>query len=226
MKKIYYLLLGLLLFTDLYAQPRQNDLKVVAILSPTSNQTYSTVDTFDIVIEIINLGPNTIISADSLQFNYSIDNGTPASRFFDTLLTVGNRELNINEKRTYTLQNQFIINDNSIYSACASISGTVIYPINTNKLPGKCEQFFVNLQKESIGIEKMYYTGNELIVASSIPTNDIRIYDITGKLILSLFNIKSKNLTIPFEQKTKGFYFATVTDANGNQATAKFVVSQ
>ena len=47
-----------------------------------------------------------------------------------------------------------------------------------------------------------------------------------GKLIVSRSNISAKKVSIPFEKKTKGFYFITVAHQNGSQSTAKFVVNQ
>ncbi|MFT6167434.1 MAG: hypothetical protein ACJAV5_001897 [Vicingaceae bacterium] len=229
MKYYYLLIIALLLSSTINAQFGQDcNIEVLAILSPSSTKTYNTIDTFDIEVRIRNNGPNTLIPGDEFKINYSVGDGTSNSISIDTLLLVGfNRIMQVGEGRTYILAKDFIINGNNIFSACASVSGTSIYPNNTNKFPGECEQFVVNIEEQSIKINKAYYTNNQVIVKlNNVVAREIKVYDITGKLITSRTNILGKEVSIPFEKKTKGFYFVTVTDKNGNQSTAKFVISQ
>tara|TARA_B110000503_G_scaffold143293_1_gene243870 strand:+ start:1313 stop:2002 length:690 start_codon:yes stop_codon:yes gene_type:complete len=229
MKYYYLLIIALLLSCAINAQFGQDcNIEVLAILSPSSTKTYKTIDTFDIEIRIRNNGPNTLIPGDEFKLNYSVGDGTSNTISVDTLLLVGfNRIMQVGEGRTYILAKDFIINGNNIFSACASVSGTSIYPNNTNKFPGECEQFVVNIEEQSIKINKAYYTNNQVIVKlNNVVAREIKVYDITGKLITSRTNILGKEVSIPFEKKTKGFYFVTVTDKNGNQSTAKFVISQ
>ncbi|MDA9312019.1 T9SS type A sorting domain-containing protein [Vicingaceae bacterium] len=229
MKYYYSLIIALFLTITASAQFGQNsDIEVLAILSPSSTNTYSTVDTFDIEVRIRNNGPNTLIPGDEFIINYSVGDGTSNSVSIDTLLLVGfNRIMQVGEGRTYILAKDFIINGNNIFSACASVSGTTIYPININKFPGECEQFVVNIKDQSIKINKAYYANNQIVIKlNDVMAREINVYDITGKLINSRTNVQGKEVSIPFEKKTKGFYFVTITYKNGNQSTAKFVVSQ
>ena len=135
--------------------------------------------------------------------------------------------MQVGEGRTYILAKDYIINGNNIFSACASVSGTTLYPNNINKFPGECEQFVVNIEEQSIQINKAYYANNQILIKlNNLLAREINVYDITGKLIKSRSNVQGKEVSIPFEKKTKGFYFVTVRDKNGNQSTAKFVVNQ
>lgn len=229
MKYYYSLIIALLSVLSANAQFGQdNDVEVQAILSPTSSRTYNTIDTFDIEVRIKNNGPNFLISADQFNVTYSIGDGSANTVTVDTLILVGNnRTMAVGEGRTYIIAKDFIINGNNVFSACASVSGTVQHPNNTNKFPGECEQFVVNVAEQAIKINKTYFSNNQAIVKlNNVSAKEIMIYDITGKLISASSNLQSKEVSIPFENKTKGFYFVTVTDKNGNQSTAKFVVSQ
>ncbi len=229
MKFYYSLITAFLLTFTASAQFDQNsDIEVLAILSPSSANTYNTVDTFDIEVRIRNNGPNTLIPGDEFIINYSVGDGTSYSISVDTLLLLGfNRIMQVGEGRTYILAKDYIINGNNIFSACASVSGTTLYPNNINKFPGECEQFVVNIEEQSIQINKAYYANNQILIKlNNLLAREINVYDITGKLIKSRTNVQGKEVSIPFEKKTKGFYFVTVRDKNGNQSTAKFVVNQ
>jgi hypothetical protein len=229
MKKIYSLLIALILFLGAKAQFNQQiDIEVQAVISPSSSQTYNTVDTFDIIIRIKNNGPSTLIPGDEFKVSYTVGDGTANTVTVDTLLLVGDtRSMQVGEGRTYTLAKDFIINGNNIYSACADVSGTTQFPTNTNKFPGECERFVVDLNENLIQINKAYFSQNKVIVnLNDQNIHVLNIYDITGKLIVSRSNISAKEVSIPFEKKAKGFYFVTVAHQNGSQSTAKFVVNQ
>lgn len=229
MKTLFIVLFSIISVATANAQfSQENDVEVQAILSPTSSQTYNSVDTFDIIVRIKNNGPTALIAGDQFKVNYSVGDGTPNSISVDTLILVGdNRTMQVGEGRTYTLAKDFIINGNNIFSACASVSGTILYPINTNKLPTECEQFVVNIDEQTTKIEQVYYSQQKVIIQlNQNLAKEVNIYDITGKLILSEKNINSNNISLPFSKKVKGFYFVNVVDQNGNQATAKFVVNQ
>lgn len=229
MKHCYSFIIALLLSTTISAQfGQENDVEVQAVLSPSSAKTYNTIDTFDIEVRIKNNGPNTLIPGDEFIVNYSVGDGSANSISVDTLILVGsNRIMQVGEGRTYLLAKDFIINGNNVFSACASVSGTTIYPNNTNKFPGECEQFVVDLAEQAIKINKAYFSKNQVIIKlNDVLAREIKIYDITGKLINTRTNLRSTEVSIPFAKRTKGFYFVTVRDKNGGQSTAKFVVSQ
>jgi len=132
MKHIYYLLLISIcsISSNLTAQFGQDcDIKVQDIISPSSSITYKTLDTFDIIIQIRNFGPNNLIAGDKFLITYSIGDGTNNSISIDTVISVGtNRSLNAHQSREYTIAKDFIINGNNIFSACASVNGTTLYP--------------------------------------------------------------------------------------------------
>ena len=231
MKHIYFLLLVFisLLSNNLNAQSIQDcNVEVLAILSPSSTNTYNTVDTFDIVVRIRNNGPNRLIAGDEFEINYSVGDGTSNTVDIDTLILVGsNRTMEVGESRTYTLAKDFILNGNNVFSACADVRGTVMFPNNTNKFSSECEQFVVSINEQSIQINKVYFAQNKVVIKlNAAAAIDINIYDITGKLIKSSNKVQTKEVSIPFANQNKGFYFVTVTDINGNQSAAKFVVSQ
>lgn len=230
MKNYFLLLISLFtLLTSTNAQFGQEcDIEVQAIISPSSRVTYNTVDTFDIIVRIKNNGPSRLIAGDEFVVNYSVGDGTSNTVSIDTLLLVGsNRTMEIGEARNYTLAKDFILIGNNIFSACASVSGTTMFPTNTNKFPGECERFVVSVKEQSIDINKVYFAQNRVIVKlNGVAAREVKIFDITGKLIKSSNKLKTKEISIPFTNQNKGFYFVTVTDQNGSQATAKFVVSQ
>jgi hypothetical protein len=227
--KFYSIIFALIFSHAVSAQFGQEiDAEVISIVSPNSAVTYNTVDTFDVVVRIRNNGPNTLIAGDEFIVNYSIGDGSANSISVDTVILVGsNRTMQINEDRTYTLAKDFIINGNNLFSACASVSGTTRYPRNTNKSPEDCEQFFVSVKEQPVQINKVYYANNQILIKLNSATPlEVKLFDITGKLIQTRSNVIGKEISIPFAKKTKGFYFVTITDKNGNQSTAKFVVSQ
>lgn len=204
----------------------ENDIKVQDIISPSA-RTYNTVDTFDIVIRIQNLGPNPLISGDKFNLSYSIEDGTPNSQFFDTLLLVGgSRAMAVNEARIYTLAKDFIINGNNTFAACADVSGTTIYTKNTNKNPGDCATFIVSLAQQRLEIEKIYFADEAIhLFLNRSEKVTLEIFDITGKLILKGKAQNRSNNIIPFNAPSKGFYFIKLTTANGVQTSSKFAVN-
>ncbi|MBL4707808.1 MAG: T9SS type A sorting domain-containing protein [Flavobacteriales bacterium] len=222
-KKYTLLLISALCFTSAFSQ---NDIKVQDIISPSA-RTYNTVDTFDIIIRIQNLGPNRLIPGDKFDITYSIEDGTLNSQFFDTLLLVnGSRAMEVGEGRIYTLATDFIINGNNTFAACADVSGTTIYTQNTNKNPGDCATFIVSVEQQQLDIEKLYFADNAIHLSLNRADKvKLEIFDITGKLILES-NVPSKsNNIIPFNAPSNGFYFIKLTTNNGAQTSSKFVVN-
>jgi hypothetical protein len=205
----------------------QNDIKVQDIISPDS-KTYNTVDTFDIVVRIQNLGPNILVQGDNFNINYSVGDGTPNSQSFDIMLPVGgNRAMEVNEARIYPIATGFEINGNGSFALCVDVGdGTTAFPTNLNKDPGSCKAFIVNVKEEQLDIEKVYYADNAIYVSLNRADNvTLEIFDITGKLILeSSFQNKSNNI-IPFDAPNRGFYFIKVTNKNGVQTSSKFIVN-
>jgi len=209
MIKKYSLLLGLsLVCFALFSQ--SNDIKVVDIISPSSNQTYQAVDSFDITIRIQNIGPNILISGDRFDLSYSIEDGTPNSVYIDTALFVGgSRNMNVGEARIYTLATNYRVEGNGSFAVCASIAGTDLYPQNTNKDPGDCVTFVVSLEEQKLEVEQLYYANQAIrLNVNHVEQFQLEVYDITGKLMLtqSLRNQQGEQ-RIPFNAPSNGFSF-------------------
>lgn len=226
MIKKYSFLLGLSLFCfALFSQ--SNDIKVVDVISPSSSQTYQSVDSFDITIRIQNIGPNILISGDRFDLSYSIEDGTPNSVYIDTALFVGgSRNMNVGEARIYTLATNYQIAGNGSFAVCASIAGTDLYPQNTNKDPGDCVTFVVSLEEQKLEVEKLYYANQAIrLKVNHAEQIQMEVYDITGKLMLtqSIRNQKGEQL-IPFDAPSNGFYFIQLIDNRGNSFSSKFAV--
>ena len=226
-KKYTLLLISTACCLTIFAQGDfENNIKVQDVVSPSA-RTYNTVDSFDIVIRIQNLGPNALIPGDKFNISYSVGDGSINSQFFDTLLQVGgSRSMVVNEARVYTLANNFKINGNNQFSACADVSGTSIYTKNTNKDPGDCAIFIVNLEQEQLSIDKVYFADRSIYLSINKPEAiKLEVFDITGKLVLESSTKNQTNTSIPFDAPSSGFYFIKLTSASGLQTSSKFVVN-
>lgn len=212
----------------LQAQTTQpsNAVDVQAIISPNNGEEFNTLDTFDIVARIKNEGPNDLLAGDQFKISYSVGDGGPNSRDFDTIITVGsNRNMVVGEGRTYTIATDFIVNGNNYYATCVSVTGTNLYPVNTVKNPSECVQFVVSIPENKLEIETVYYADNEIHLNLNRSENVIaQIFNISGKELLNV-SINSKTNKLSFKDSAKGFYFIKLSGKYVRTTTAKFVIN-
>jgi len=223
-KKYTLSILSLLFVVAGFAQ--QNSFRVINILSPSARVIYQTVDSADFIIEIRNDGPNALIAGDEFRVNYSLGDGGPNSSDSTILVQVGGTQsMAGGEFRTYTLEKNVKFSGNTIFSACADVLGSVIYPTNTEKNSSDCERFAVGIEKQVLKIENVSY-ANQQINVSLNQDSDIKleVFSITGRRIFEKSLKRTSSVIIPLSIAVKGFYFLKVSNESGSNATSKFVV--
>lgn len=221
------LFISIFSFLSGFAQlSQENGMAVQAVLSPRTSITYHTVDSFDFEVRIKNLGPNELIPGDRIRVAYSIGDGGPSSIDSTILIPIGNSNMRVNHVRDFTLIQNFKINANSVFSACADVEGTALYPINTHKNSSKCELFVVGIEKQQLKIDRVFFSNNQIhIKLNQAGQLNLEVFDITGKSLLTRELRNKSSETIPFKAPSSGFYFIKLVSNNGDHASSKFVVN-
>jgi len=205
-----------------------NSFSVTEIVSPVAYFNYKLNDSSDFIIEVRNQGPNSVIAGDILNISYNIfgESGSN-SQSYDTSITVG-KTMPVGAIIRYTLHKNIDLGGTGEgFTACADISGSFIYPVNTNKFPGKCAPFAVSLSEKALSLNEVYYANGQLFF--SLKSNEsviAEVFDITGKSIKKIRLAKTSNQGFPLNIPVNGFYFMKVYSNSGTAATVKFVVNQ
>ena len=204
-----------------------NSFAVTKIVSPVSSFNYPLNDSADFVIEVRNEGPNSVIAGDLLNISYNIFGASGNnSQSYDTSITVG-KTMPVGAIIRYTLHKNIGLGSNGErFTACADISGSFVYPVNTNKFPNKCAPFIVSLPKADLALNEVYYANGKLFFKlNSNEKITAEVFDITGKSIKRIQLTPPFNGSFPLNISIKGFYFMKVYSNLGTAATVKFVVN-
>ena len=226
---IIILILGVF-FNPIFAQGsnQENSFEVSRIVSPIKDLNYKLNDSADFIIRVRNLGPNSIIAGDFLKIKYSLfsDDGND-DQSFDTSIMVGS-PMEVGKLLEYKLAEGLLLgSSNNTFIACASVEGSSIYPINTNKFPTLCTPFAVSLEELKLKITNVYYAEGRLYFnLNSNASLTANVFDITGKLLQRNKLDKRGNQSFSFNPPNRGFYFIKILDNKGTNTTAKFIANQ
>lgn len=229
MIKKYFLSFTLVLFAvSAFAQTGSNGFEVTEIIAPAPSYNYDLNDSSDFIIQVRNTGPNAISVGDFLNINYNIfsSNGSTILSS-DTSIRVAN-PMPIGEISRFTIQEGVALgNSNEYFTACADISGSSIYPTNSNKFPGKCSPFIVSIAKQNLVVNNLFYAAGELhFNLKSSEAITAEVFDITGKSLKKINLSKASKQSFPLTIPVKGFYFVKVYSNSGASTTKKFIVNQ
>lgn len=210
-------------------QGNSNALKVVQVASPVANFNYKLNDSVDIIIRIRNEGPNALIAGDQFKLTYSVaNNDTTYSD--DTLVQVG-EAMAVNRILEYTIIEDLVLDELILdsafnFSVCADVSGTVIYPVNTNKIRNACSAFIVGIEKLKPSVESIFYANGSLNFKINHPTQlKAYVFDLTGRQLAGKTINPKLSQSIDLSNPSKGFYFLKLIDKAGNSAITKFVIN-
>lgn len=219
-----FIVLLLLLNVFGFVSNAQNNLEIASIRSPQFNFNYSEDDSINVEVSLLNKGPNTIFSAD--QINFDVKLATVDTTIFFNITRVANVNIPVNGAAIYTLIQDYKLGTTNDYQLCVSVSGTVQYPSNTSKESGPCIAFVVSLGERQIKAEKIFYQENRLnfSLASSPINTQFRIMDMSGKVLNSGLLKRNSDQSIHFAAPARGLYFLQLQNNNGQQSTHKFVV--
>lgn len=224
-KKAILFMMSIFLMGTMRIDAQENGVKVVEILNPNSGFLYASIDSSEVVIRILNEGPNDLIAGDQFKVKYTLSDGSGNGQEFDTLIAVGSPTLVSGRARIYTINSNLKFNGDNLYSVCAGLTeGTVLFPTNSNKFSTECETFTVSIEEVILKVKKLYVSDNQLNFNLSSVNNIAEIYDITGKLILSKTLRNNTKHQIQLNHPAKGFYFLKIIHQSGKSTTAKFVV--
>ena len=230
MKQFYLLFISFLLCSlSGYSQFGSNEVQVIQVPEPIRNINYNSPDSTDIVALLRNVGPNRINDYDSLYFNYSIsqiDTANVSTAYeYDTTIVAGNT-IGVGATVRYTVAKNFQMQGSGKASICVDIKGTWEHPTNISKSPFACSQFIVGIEEVDIRPSKIYFSNRTLFFEISeaiVPF--VQVFDLTGKVLMETQLQSNQKQSIPFNVRSKGFYFLKVSDKKGNSSTSKFVVN-
>ena len=226
-KTLLFLFTSVLSVASLVAQFDSNGFEVTEIIAPVPSFNYDVNDTSDFIIQVRNQGPNGISIGDLLNISYSIysaDGSTSLSN--DTNIRVAN-SMPVGRISRFTLhKNVALGNSNENFTACADISGSTVYPVNTNKFPSECSPFVVSIAKQKLVINDLYYAAEKLhFNLNSNETITAEVFDITGKSLKKIKLSKASEQNIPLNIPVNGFYFVKIYNESGAATTKKFIVN-
>lgn len=228
MIKKYFLSLSLILScTAIMAQSSTNSFEVTEIIAPVPSFNYDINDSSNFTIQVRNLGPNIITLGDYLNINYNIFDASGNNNLSkDTAIRV-NKAMPIGAINRFILARNIALgNSNKNFTACADVSGSILYPVNTNKFPGKCSPFIVSIAKQKLVINDLYYATNALhFTLKTSEAITAEVFDITGKSLKKLSLSKAAKQSFPLNLSVKGFYFVKVYSESGAATTKKFIVN-
>ena len=228
MIKKYFLSLSLVLsITAAIAQSSSNSFEVTEIIAPVPSFNYDVNDSSDFIIQVRNQGPNAISTGDFLKISYNIYDASGNNSISNDTTVMVNNAMPIGAVNRFTIaKNISLGNSDDNFTACADVTGSIVYPSNSNKFPGKCSPFVVSITKQKLTINNLYYAAEKLhFTLKSNEAITAEVFDITGKSLKKIYLSKASTQSFPLHLSVKGFYFVKVYSESGAATTKKFIVN-